>query len=113
MEIKVRFHTIQNQVLIVGYLVPHKKQILFEYTPEFIKTGLALSAPYNVIKCDHCLLLGSTYNAQRKRLGFRTKIPMVGTFTVASQPKSPRYHMYSTSVKRSGGTPISAEPAVF
>lgn len=44
MEIEVRFH--QNKAIIVGHLVPHKKQILFEYTPEFIKTGLALSPFY-------------------------------------------------------------------
>jgi len=43
MEIEVRFHTIQNQVITVGHLMPYKKQILFEYTPEFIKTSLALS----------------------------------------------------------------------
>ena len=45
MEIEVRFH-LQNQVFTVGHLVPHKKQILFEYTPKFIKTGLALSPFY-------------------------------------------------------------------
>jgi len=45
-EIEVRFHLIQNQVITVGHLVPYKKQILFEYTPEFIKTGLALSPFY-------------------------------------------------------------------
>jgi len=46
MEIEVRFHQTQNQPLIVGHLVPYNKQILFEYTPEFIKTGLALSPFY-------------------------------------------------------------------
>jgi serine/threonine-protein kinase HipA len=46
MEIEVRFHQIQNQVITVGYLLPHKQQILFEYTPEFIKTGLELSPFY-------------------------------------------------------------------
>jgi len=35
------------------------------------------------------LLLGSQYTAQRKRLGFRPKIPAVGIFTVASQPIVP------------------------
>ncbi|KHD07512.1 hypothetical protein PN36_05160 [Candidatus Thiomargarita nelsonii] len=46
MEIEVRFHPFQNKVITVGHLVPHNKQILFEYTPEFIKTGLELSPFY-------------------------------------------------------------------
>ena len=46
MEIEVRFHQIQNKIITVGYLLPHNKQILFEYTPEFIKTGLELSPFY-------------------------------------------------------------------
>ncbi len=39
MEIEVRFHDSKT----VGHLIFYKKQILFEYSPEFIKTGLALS----------------------------------------------------------------------
>ena len=46
MEIEVRFHLMPNQVITVGHLISYKKQILFEYTPEFIKTGLALSPFY-------------------------------------------------------------------
>jgi len=43
---EVRFHPFQKKVITVGHLVPHNKQILFEYTPEFIKTGLELSPFY-------------------------------------------------------------------
>lgn len=39
MEIEVRFQDYKS----VGNLINYKKQILFEYSPEFIKTGLALS----------------------------------------------------------------------
>jgi len=42
----VRFHQIQNKVITVGYLLLHNKQIIFEYSPEFIKTGLELSPFY-------------------------------------------------------------------
>ncbi len=46
MEIEVRFHPYQNKVILVGLMTAYKKQILFEYSPEFIKTGFALSPFY-------------------------------------------------------------------
>jgi hypothetical protein len=42
LEIEVPFHQIQNQVITIGYLLLHNKQIIFEHSPEFIKTGLEI-----------------------------------------------------------------------